>query len=140
MSIEDATYFWIEAGDMQGGSRNQIEFTDDIVLFFDEKSRSDGQAFLAVDTKTKGYGALFNRGQDYDQWVNKWRLSLITRAKGGFDYAGRVVCFEKRKTGKSYVYIISVADTESADHATWRSKSKHTGTTAGADGREYGYF
>lgn len=140
MPIEDATYFWIEAGDMQGGSRNQIEFTDDIVLFFDEKSRSAGQAFLAFDTKTKGYGALSNRAQDYDQWVNKWRLSLITKAKGGVDYAGRVVCFEKRRIGQSYAYVTSVADLQSGDHTTWRSKSKHIGSTGGVDGREYGYF
>lgn len=140
MSIDEANYFWIEAGDMQGGSRNQIEFTDDIVLFFDEKSRSAGQAFLAFDTKTKGYGALSNRAQDYAQWVNKWRLSLITKAKGGVDYAGRVVCFEKRRIGQRYVYVTSVADIGSADHATWRSKSKRIESTGGADGREYGYF
>lgn len=140
MVIESAAYLWIEAGDMQGGSRNQIEFTDDIVSFFDEKSRSDGQAFLAYDTKIKEYCALTNRGQDYDQWVNKWRLSLITKAKGGVDYPGRVVCFEKRKLGQSYVYVISVADIGSADHATWKSKSKYIGSTGGANGREYGYF
>jgi hypothetical protein len=140
MSIEDATCFWIEAGDMQGGSRNQIEFTDDIVLFFDENSRSNGQVFLAFDKTIKGFGALSNRAQDYDQWVNKWRLSLITKAKGGVDYAGRVVCFEKRKVGQTFAYVTSVADIGSADHATWKSKSKHTGSTGGADGREYGYF
>ncbi|MGQ3354011.1 MAG: hypothetical protein ACT6XY_07075 [Phreatobacter sp.] len=140
MAIEEATYFWIEAGDMQGGSRNQIEFTDEIVLFFDEKSRSAGQAFLAFNEKTKGYGAFSNRAQDYDQWVNKWRLSLITKAKGGVEYAGRVICFEKRKIGRSHVYVTSVADIGSAEHIAWKSKSKHVGSTGGADGREYGYF
>jgi hypothetical protein len=140
MAIDTANFFWIEAGDMQGGSRNQIEFTDDIVIFFDEKSRSAGQAFLAFDTKIKGYGALSNRAQDYDQWVNKWRLSLITKAKGGVDYAGRVVGFEKRLIGKSYVYVLSVVDAGSAEHLAWRTKSQHIGSTAGSDGREYGYF
>jgi hypothetical protein len=140
MNIEDATFFWIEAGDMQGGSRNQIEFTEEIVAFFDAKSRSSGQAFLAFDSRIKGYGALSNRAQDYDQWVNKWRLSLITKAKGGVDYAGRVVCFEKRKIGQSYVYVTSVADHGSVDHASWKSKSKQIGSTGGADGREFGYF
>ena len=140
MLIEDANFFWIEAGDMQGGSRNQIEFTDDIVSFFDESARTTGQAFLAFDSKIKGYGALTNRAQDYDQWVNKWRLSLITKAKGGVDYAGRVICFEKKKIGQRYVYVTSVADVASADHSSWRSKSKHFGVTGGSDGREYGYF
>lgn len=140
MSIEGASFFWIEAGDMQGGSRNQIEFTDDIVLFFDDKSRSDGQAFLAFDTKTKGFGALSNRAQDYDQWVNKWRLSLITKAKGGGDYAGRIIGFEKRLIGNSFVYVLSVVDPGSAEHLAWKAKSKHIGSTGGSDGREYGYF
>jgi len=140
VNIEDATYFWIEAGGMQGGSRNQVEFTDDLVAYFDEKSRSSGQAFLAYDKETKAFGALTNRAQDYDQWVNKWRLSLITKAKGGVDYAGRVIQLEKRKIGQSYVYVISVADSGSADHVAWRSSSKHVGSTGGAEGREYGYY
>ncbi|MCC5993911.1 MAG: hypothetical protein JJT99_15465 [Rhodobacteraceae bacterium] len=140
MSINNASFFWIEAGDMQGGSRNQIEFTDDIVSFFDGSSRAAGQAFLAFNTKIKGYGALTNRAQEYDQWVNKWRLSLITKAKGGVDYAGRVVGFEKRQIGKSYVYVISVVDLNSADYLAWKAKSKYVGSTGGSDGREYGYF
>jgi len=140
MSIEEASHFWIEAGDMQGGSRNQIEFTDDIVLFFDDKSKESGKVFLAFDAKTKGYGAFSNRAQDYDQWVNKWRLSLITKAKGGVDYAGRVICFEKRRIGQSYAYLTSVADVGSPEHVDWRSRSKHVGSTGGVDGREYGYF
>lgn len=140
MPIESANFFWIEAGDMQGGSRNQIEFTDDIVVFFDEKSRAAGQAFLAFDSKVKGYGALSNRAQDYDQWVNKWRLSLITKAKGGVDYAGRVIGFEKKLIGKAYVYVLSVVDISSAEHSAWKAKSKFVGSTGGSDGREYGYF
>lgn len=140
MSIKDATYFWIEAGDMSGGSRNQMEFTDDLIVFFDEKSRSDGQVFLAFDKETKAFCTLSNRAQDYDQWVNKWRLSLITKAKGGVDYAGRIVCFEKRKIGQSLVYVITVSDVGSATHEKWRSSSKHVGVTAGSEGRAYGYF
>jgi hypothetical protein len=140
MSIENASFFWIEAGDMQGGSRNQIEFTDELVAFFDQKSRAAGKAFLAFDSKTKEYGALTNRAQDYDQWVNKWRLSLITKAKGGVEYAGRVVGFEKRKMGQVYVYLISVVEVGSPDHMAWRAKSKHVGSTGGADGREFGYY
>jgi hypothetical protein len=140
MNIEDATFFWIEAGDMQGGSRNQMEFTDEIVSFFDEKSRSSGQAFLAFDSNVKGYGALTNRAQDYDQWVNKWRLSLITKAKGGVEYAGRVVGFEKRKIGQSYVYVTSVVDLGSPEHVDWKSRSKQIGSTGGAEGREFGCF
>lgn len=140
MSIEQATYFWVEAGDMSGGSRNQMEFTDEMALFFDEKSRASEQVFIAFDKETKAYCTFSNRGQDYDQWVNKWRLSLITKAKGGVDYAGRVVGFEKRKIGQAFVYVITVANVGSDTHEKWRSSSVYVGATAGAEGRAYGYF
>lgn len=140
MSIEQATYFWVEAGDMSGGSRNQMEFTDEMALFFDEKSRSSEQVFVAFDKEKKAFCTFSNRGQDYDQWVNKWRLSLITKAKGGVDYAGRVVGFEKRKVGQSFAYVITVADIGSDLHQKWRSNSTYVGSTAGAEGRAYGYF
>jgi len=140
VSIQDATHFWIEAGDMSGGSRNQMEFTDDLVVFFDEKSRESGQVFLAFNKETKAFCTLSNRAQDYDQWVNKWRISLITKAKGGVEYAGRVVCFERRRIGQSFVYVVSAADAGSDAHQKWRSSSKHIGATAGTEGRTYGYF
>ena len=66
MSIQAATHFWLEAGEMSGGSRNQIEFTDDLVAFFDEKSRSAGEVFLWHDKDIKAVCSLTNRGQEYD--------------------------------------------------------------------------
>ena len=140
MSIEDATFFWLEAGDMSGGSRNQIEFTDDLVIFFDEKSRSSAQVFIAYDSKTKSQCPLTNRGQDYDQWTNKWRLGLITKAKGGVDYQGRVICFERKKVGQNFAYLITVTDKDSELHQEWKAKSVHIGATFGPEGRPYGYF
>jgi len=140
MSIETATHLWIEAGDLSGGSRNQIEFSDDLVAFFDEDSRHTEQVFIAYDKTVKSYCPLTNRAQDYGQWTNIWRLGLITKAKGGMDYQGRVICLEKRKIGKAYVYVITVADLNSALHKEWIAKSIQSGTTGGAEGRAFGYF
>jgi hypothetical protein len=140
MTIEEATFFWLEAGDMSGGSRNQIEFTDDLVTFFDEQSRSAGQVFIAYDKETKAHCPLTNRGQDYDQWTNKWRLGLITKAKGGVDYQGRVIRFEKRKVGRNFAYVITVADRQSALHEEWKAKSAQVGSTFGPEGRPFGFF
>lgn len=140
MSIDGATHFWLEAGDMSGGSRNQIEFTDDMVAFFDERSRSTGEVFLWYDKNTKSVCSLTNRAQDYDQWTNKWRLSLITKAKGGVDYQGRVVCFEKRAVGKGFTYLTRVVDRDSPLHKEWQAKSVHVDSTFGPEGRSYGYF
>lgn len=140
MSIEGAVHLWIEAGDMSGGSRNQIEFSEELVAFFDRKSVAAGQVFIAYDKTIKAYCPLANRGQDYGQWANIWRLGLITKAKGGVDYPGRVICLEKRAIGKSYVYVIAVTDADSTQHKEWLAKSIHVGTTGGSEGRAYGYF
>lgn len=140
MSLNTATYLWFEAGDMSGGSRNQIEFSDDLANFFDEEARSSEKVFIAYDKETKAFCPFTNRAQSYGQWTNIWRLGLITKAKGGADYQGRVICLEKRKIGKLYVYVISVADLNSEKHNEWVAKSVAKGVTGGAEGRAYGYF
>jgi len=140
MSINTATYLWFEAGDMSGGSRNQVEFSDDLANFFDEDARTSGKVFIAYDKKIKAFCPLTNRAQDYGQWTNIWRLGLITQAKGGVDYQGRVICIEKRKIGKSYTYVIAVTDLNSAEHKSWNDKSEGKGITGGVEGRNYGYF
>lgn len=140
MSIDKATHLWFEAGEMSGGSRNQIEFSDDLIQFFDSNSRATEQVFVAYDKTTKGYCALTNRSQDYGQWTNIWRLGLITKDKGGVDYQGRVICLEKRPIGKEYVYVIEVTDKDSATHKIWIAKSTHVGTTGGTMGRAFGYY
>ena len=125
---------------MSGGSRNQIEFSDDLASFFDEQARTSGQVFIAYDKEVKAFCPFSNRAQDYGQWTNIWRLGLITKAKGGVDYQGRVICFEKRAIGKSFVYLITVADINSEEHKNWINQSKGRGMTAGTEGRNYGYF
>jgi len=140
MLVNAATYLWVEAGDMSGGSRNQIEFSDDLVKFFDDEARSREEVFIAYDKETKAFCPLTNRSQDYGQWTNIWRLGLITKAKGGVDYQGRVIFLERRKIGRAYVYVISVDDLDSEKHKDWRAKSVVKGVTGGGDGRAYGYF
>jgi len=140
MSIETATHLWFEAGNMSGGSRNQIEFSEELVRFFDDDSRAAEQVFIAYDETIKAFCPLTNRGQDYGQWANIWRLGLITKAKGGVDYQGRVICLEKRKIGKKHVYVIDVTDQNSVSHKDWIAKSIHVSTTGGAEGRAFGYF
>lgn len=140
MTIEAARFFWCEAGNLSGGSRNQIEFTDETVRFFDEASRKAGRVFIAYNSKVKGYCPLTNRAQDYGQWTDIWRLGLITAAKGGVDYQNKVIGFERRIVGKNFVYVISVVDPGSAEHQEWVRNSGAVGRTFGTDGREFGYF
>jgi hypothetical protein len=140
MDIETATHLWIESGDMSGGSRNQIEFSDDLIRYFDEKSRESGKVFIAFDNKVKAYCPLSNRAKDYGQWTDIWRLGLITEDKGGVSYPGRVIHFEKRLVGRNYVYLIKVVDSQSSEHERLITVSAVTGVTGGSEGRDFGYW
>ena len=108
--------------------------------FFDEKSKAEEQVFLAFNSKTKKHCPLTNRGQDYGQWTNIWRLGLITKAKGGADYQGRIISLEKRLIGKNWAYVIVVTDPGSDEHKDWIAKSAHVGKTSGTAGRQFGYY
>ncbi|AML51541.1 hypothetical protein [Falsihalocynthiibacter arcticus] len=140
MTISSAHNLWLEAGDMSGGSRNQIEFSDDLIRFFDADSLQSGKVFIAYDSKVKAYCPLADRGTEYGQRVNIWRLGLITEDKGGQKYPGRVIHLEKKLIGKKYVYLIKVHDCASSDHHSLISKSTSTGLTGGTSGRRYGYW
>ena len=140
MDVETATHLWVEAGNMSGGSRNQIEFSDDLIRFFDEDSRNSGKVFIAYNSKVKDYCPLADRGQGYGQWTNIWRLGLITQDKGGEAYPGRIIHLEKKLIGKKYAYLIEVVDLQSPEHKSLISSSASTGVTGGAEGRNFGYW
>jgi hypothetical protein len=140
MPIHAAVNLWLEAGEMSGGSRNQIEFSDELVKFFDPSSLGAGQIFIAYDSKIKGNCPISDRGTDYGQRVNIWRLGLITEDKGGQSYPGRIIHFEKKLIGKKYVYVIKVHDFNSSEHKSLVSQSTFTGMTGGTSGRAYGYW
>ena len=140
MDIETATHLWVEAGDMSGGSRNQIEFSDDLIRFFDEDSCNNKKVFIAYNSKVKDYCPLADRKQDYGQWTNIWRLGLITQDKGGDAYPGRVIHLEKKQIGKMYAYLIEVVDLQSTEHNNLIDSSVVTGVTGGAEGRIFGYW
>lgn len=140
MTVSSADNLWLEAGDMSGGSRNQIEFSEDLIHFFDAASIQSGKVFIAYDSRVKAYCPLADRGTDYGQRVNIWRLGLITEDKGGQKYPGRVIHLEKKLIGKKHVYLISVHDSGSAAHHSLISKSTYTGLTGGTSGRRYGYW
>lgn len=140
MSVKNATHIWFEAGDMSGGSRNQVEFSSDLVEYFDKEARSSGKVFIAYDSKTKAYCPLANRGKDYGQWSNIWRLGLITQDKGGQSYPGKIIHLEKRLIGTRYTYLIEVLEPGSLGHQSLIASSSQTGVTGGAEGRAFGYW
>ena len=138
-----ATSFWIDAGAMQGGARNQLELTDTLAQFFGSRARRS-----EIVTIQLSGGAQYNRpfvyrgGDDYGHYTDRWRLGLPTANMGGPDYRHRVVCFDKVYVGRATVFQLSVADPNSRLHGSWRRRSAAptggTGTTVG--GRQYGWW
>lgn len=129
--------FWIEAGAMSGGARNQIEFAADLAPFFGplERQRRDLRIRLGghmwpdrpFSYKVTTFG------------VEIWRLSLPTEANGGFDYVGRVIRFRRSQDAAGLIFDLKVTDTGSAEFRRWKRESEvrgHVGMTGG--GREYG--
>lgn len=132
---------WIESGDMSGGSRNQIEFDEDLAAFFGIALPPVGSAIeLAVDVTGGEWHdcGLAAKRTTFD--VTIYRLNLPTAAKGGFDYPGTVLKFVPH--GGRY-FRVHVAQAGSEEHRKWRADSEAAGTlavTGGSAGREFGFL
>ena len=137
-----ATSFWIDAGAMQGGSRNQLELTDEIAQFFGTQARLDEVVSIQLSPGVQYIRPFVYRGDDYGHYTDRWRLCLPTADMGGPEYANRVVRFDKFMLGGVTVLQLTVADRDSAAHDQWRRRSVPpnggAGTTAG--GREFGWL
>lgn len=127
---------WIEAGAMSGGSRNQIEFSEDLVPFFGPVE--EGRRYLRMRIGKRLWTDRPLSFKVTTLGVKIWRLSLPT----GMDYVGRVVRFERSPGADGLDFDVQVADAASAKYRRWRSDSEvggHLGLTGGRrGGREYG--
>lgn len=137
-----ATTLWIEAGAMSGVARNNIEFPDRLAQFFDAASR----ATESLDVQLRGLSfpsLLRNRGYDYGQYTEIWRLALPTRRKGGDWYAGRIIRFDRIAMTSPGTYQVTVIDIGSPVHTEWQVLAETRGVrdaTGGGQGREYGFW
>jgi hypothetical protein len=139
-TIRTATNLWIEAGEMSGGPRHQIEFSNQLADFFDDRARDEGIVWMRLAGGHLFPRPLAYRGTDYGQWTEIWRLGLLTQRMGGPIYAGRVVRFERMSENGETIYELSVADRTSAEVASWKRRSTVVDTTGGGQGREYGFW
>ncbi len=137
-----ATTLWIEAGAMQGGSRNQLELTDDIARFFGNQARDNEIVVIQLTLGVQHIRPFVYRGDDYGHYTDRWRLCLPTAQMGGPDYPNRVVRFDKVRIGAEIVFQLTVADLESSEHNSWRSLSAppNGGIDTTFGGREYGWW
>jgi hypothetical protein len=127
---------WIEAGATSGGSRNQIEFSGDLVPFFG--AVEEGRRLLRMRIGRRIWSDRPLSFKVTTLGVKIWRLSLPTAE----DYAGRVVRIERSQDAEGLVFDVQVADASSAKYRRWRRDSEvggHLGLTGGRrGGREYG--
>lgn len=132
---------WIETGEMSGGSRNQIEFDEELASFFAGTLPATGASetlALSINGGRWQDCELTAKVTTFD--VRIYRLGLVTAAQGGDVYPGRVVRFER---AQGRYFNVHVVDINSSSHIDWRSQSAANSTlsrTSGPDGREFGFF
>ena len=137
-TLKNANTFWIEAGAMSGGSRNQVEFNRELAAFFGPVLNR--QRKLSIDIGRQAWDDRPLSPKVTTFGVEIWRLSLPTASSGGFQYQGKVIRFRRSASPKQRLEV-DVADVNSSAARAWRSKANRTGylgTTSGD--RAFGFF
>jgi len=82
-NLTAATTLWIESGAMSGGSRNQVEFNQDLAGFFGQISNQS--TMLRIATRRRIWDDRPITPKTTTFGVRIWRLSLPTEAAGAFE-------------------------------------------------------
>jgi HKD family nuclease len=144
-SINNARFFWIMSGAMSGGSRNEIEFSNELAQFFNAP-RNTTSILIRIGANPPISRQLTYRGTRLGQFVDIWRLGLPTKAMGGPDYQNRVIRFERVMIGNQVIFNLEVDDIEGALAVRWQREANRrgyigrTGTSHSSNGRDYGYY
>jgi hypothetical protein len=141
VDIRNARHLWIESGAMSGPPehRHQIEFAEDLANYFHAQRRSF-QISLRHAKGGEFSRPLTFRGTARGQFVEIWRLGLLTPRMGGPNYVGRVVRFTR--LGRNQ-YALEIADRNSAPARRWvreANRRGYVGRTGGASGRRFGFY
>jgi len=140
--IGDRECLWIEAGQMSGGDRNQIEFGPSLAQFFGPIQRATIRLRIVYDAIERADRPLSHK---VTQWGTEiWRLSLITSRQGGPRYAGRTMHLRRREDARGQYFELQVEDCNSAIAGRWRARAHRNGTVAetgtAGQGRTYGVY
>lgn len=139
--IEKATTLWIEAGAMSGGSRNQVEFSQDLAAFFGEPQTH--RWLLTVRVKLDVFD---DRSLAYKKTtfgVDIWRFSMPTETQCGFVYPGTVICIKRDPGGEPNSFIVDIGKENDSRVQGWIRNARqrgHTGVTSGSGNRRFGFF
>lgn len=137
--IEAATSLWIGAGAMSGGSRNQVEFAEELARFFGPIVRGSRDLRVAIGGLIRDDRPLSHKITTFG--VEIWRLSLPTQAQGAPIYPNRIIYFRKEQDAHGPLLRVNVADVNSDEHRRWRRQANrrgHVGSTSG--NRAYGFY
>lgn len=144
MSIRIANTFWIAAGAMSSGSRNQVELTNDLAEFFTDTERQNEVVMMEVPGAGPLPRPLTYRGTDFGQWTEIWRLGLPTQHMGAPSYVDNIVQMDRIHRGALTVYVLTRVAPGSAAHRQLQALSVppngESDVTAGTNGREWGYY
>ncbi|WP_146228140.1 phospholipase D family protein [Micromonospora sp. S4605] len=135
-AVASARMLWIEAGEMSGGARNQIEFGEELAAFFGPLSPAQRLITILRGGRAWNDRPLTPKRTTFG--VRIWRLSLPTLAQSGLQYPQRTICFQKGDL--EGVYQLEVADSDSELAKSWRESTHRRGVVARTGGgRSYGF-
>jgi hypothetical protein len=137
--LRDAETLWIDAGAMSGGSRNQVEFNEELAEFFGSVTRTTRLLRIRANGNEWDDRPLAHKVTTFG--VHIWRLSLPTLSTGGFDYPGSVIRFQKTNDSVGVYFIVTTAPAGSARAARWRAlahRRGYVGVTSGQ--RSFGFI
>lgn len=135
----DASNLWIETREMTGGSRNQVEFNEQLSGFFSDSGTLPGSVDIEFQGSAHTDRPLNTRTTDPPYGVSICLLYLPT----GHDYQHQVIHLEKRDSSGSGHPVFELTVAEPGDDVVdeWRNQARNRGVldkTSG--GREYGYY
>lgn len=136
MKPSEARILWIESGAMSGGSRNQIEFDEALAGFFTNELpplNASVALQLGVNVGWLECGLAHKRTSF---GVDIYRLSMPTVARGGHDYPGTVIAFERNGPYPSKYFQLQISESDDPRASEWSRLSSLRDTTAG--GRHFG--
>ncbi len=137
--LSDADTLWIEAGAMSGGSRNQVEFNEELAAFFGPVERRTRVLRIKANGKEWDDRPLSHKVTTFG--VHIWRLSLPTEGSGGFEYPSKVIRLRKAQDREGVYFVVDVAEPDGSTFARWRSTAHRRGYLGITSGqRAFGFW
>lgn len=139
MTIRNADSLWIETEKMTGGSKNQLEFSENLSPFFSYSGSLPGEIDINFKGSLYSGRPVSSRTTDPPYEVPMCLVYLPT----GFDYAHKIIHFEKLSSNPATTPQVELKVASHGDNIIddWRESSRRMGEIGETNGdREYGYY